>query len=213
LKKLLIGIAIAALAFTLIVSPCAAWGSIAHEYIAQRVLRQVTISNTTAFYAGCVLPDVALANSWGKTDARQAKFHTQSYLDNLKKYATTQELKDFVKGWTTHIVSDSVESAYSKVKRLSADWGVDKLLRSSNVNVAISNNIATLMVRAWIATYPTDTSVNVTWIKNSAGIFNLYLMGLYNPMNARDAQKFSIDYQIYLNQSVKLAVEAIKKLG
>lgn len=214
LKKILVATVVAITVFMLIVSPCAAWGSVTHECIAGGVIKKIDINNINAFYTGCVLPDIALANSFGNKDDRQGMFHNIDYMCNLSKYADTPELQDFVRGWIAHIISDLVEKNYSNSNKLCADWYVDRLIGSSDVTIDISDDIADIMVNAWEETYPDNDSVTASWVKNSSGIINLYLMGLYNPKSMDDAVKyFGNDYMEYVRRSVTISAMVINVLG
>ena len=173
------------------------WGPIAHETIA----KEVGITDP-AFYAGCVMVDVALCKD-SSDGVRQGKFHSSAYLAELKRLASTTEHFSFVQGWEVHLVSDGVQNEWNALLKppLSMDYGVDKLIGSTNIRISVSDNVATLMAVAWGNLYGLDI-VTASWIKGAVNTYNLYLSGIYIPVDKALSQEWFSDYQVWLDKAV-----------
>jgi hypothetical protein len=125
LKKYMVSVLIGVSAFVLMVSPASAWGPVTHSEIARQVAAQIKPAVASAFNAGCLIPDAALAlrNQTGI----QSMYHARAYFDELVKRANTPELQSFVQGYACHLASDGVESNYGKNTPVAVS-GVDRML-------------------------------------------------------------------------------------
>ena len=177
------------------------WGPIAHETIAKEIASEAGITSP-AFFAGAVMVDVALCKD-SSDGIRQGKFHSTAYLDELKRLATTPEHKAFVQGCEVHLVSDGVQNEWNALLKppISMDYGVDKLIGSTSIRISVSDSVATLMAVAWGNLYGLDI-VTASWIKSAVTTYNLYLSGIYIPVDKALSQTWFSDYQTWLDKAV-----------
>jgi len=177
-----------------------AWGPEAHTVIGQTILgskgcRQDIVNNPGSFLLGNILPDVPLSLAYykGYDDSvwmdRQYLFHSEKFLSTMTDLSTTSEERAFAYGWLAHIVSDKVESAYSKRQLakgapVSADFPVDTLVSTSQ-RVNINSSIRNLIQKS---------------IENSGGSWHVSSAEWADIQSAYNGY-FSLLYQIKLKQN------------
>lgn len=195
-------LALVVLAATLLLC---SWGPITHEVIGEAAANgdYALNFNNSAFYTGCVLPDVALAID-GSDQTRQARFHSAAYVTELKARATTSEQWHFIYGYEVHLIADKVEGEYGKFKGsqpVNLEYAVDRLIGTTGKRVDITDGIASLMAAAYAAVCD-DSVVDAAWIKSAQLKYNVYLGRFYIPVSQSDAEFYYSDYWWWTEKAI-----------
>ena len=225
MKKLLVIVSIIVSLFIITTSSALAWAPVTHYKIGQEVNRLEPQADVRAFLTGTVLPDMALSNPmearFDRANAlkRQQMFHAPEFYDALEGFAFTPELKSFVNGYHTHLGTDPIEEAYSRIglsrgAPYPADMpykGVDAILWSRpNGSITITSTIATLIIAAWNYTYP-DSKWKPTyqWLASVQRWMNFYLNGYVARTAKAQAERWYYDWRIPIDQSVQTSLQII----